>query len=64
MLYLTPNNNNMMRITTNIPTKPLGKYPQSRLYGHLGKAPNKIRIRTINKIVMILMINLRVYCLP
>jgi hypothetical protein len=33
------------------PRPPLGKYPQFRLYGHVGALPNTIRINSINKIV-------------
>lgn len=33
------------------PKIPLGPYPQPALYGHVGRAPSKIKIKMINKIV-------------
>lgn len=41
----------MIKMMTIRPTPPLGAYPQLRLCGHVGNAPNKIKIKTISRIV-------------
>jgi hypothetical protein len=39
------------------PTPPLGQYPQPELYGHAGSAPISSRIKTISKIVLMLLLS-------
>ena len=48
----------MTTIKTMSPSPPLGPYPQLRLCGHLGIAPNSIRIKTISRTVPSIIVSL------
>src|SRR5271155_128310 len=49
-----PSNNNTIRTTTMSPTPPLGPYPQLLLCPQVGNTPTSAKIRTIRRIVPIL----------
>ena len=44
----------MMMIKRIKPKPPLGKYPQPVLYGHVGRAPTRSKIKMITRIVPII----------
>ena len=46
---MRPISNNTIRISTTSPRPPLGPYPQLRLCPQVGRAPMRIRIRTIRR---------------
>jgi len=49
--YNRPINSRMIRIKRTKPIPPVGKYPQFRLWGQVGNAPNNSKTRTTIKMV-------------